>query len=304
MNATITESDSAADTWFRSAFEHGAIGSAVTTRDGRFLCVNDALARLTGRSSAQLLSEHISDLISPDSSSAAESALRELVSGRCNVLEVESLYSRPDGTNAWLKVAVTVAGSDGECAGSPCLVVHAQDLTDQRESERKLAALALRDPLTGLPNRLMFDRRISALLKQASEPDLAASMFIDLDGFKLVNDTYGHAVGDQLLIAAGRRLLAQTRPADTVARFGGDEFTVLCEQTNALQAGAIAERIIESMGKPFAIGELQLRVTASIGIAVGAASAVTLTSMLRKADAAMYTAKARGGGRYEFFGEQ
>jgi len=159
-------------------------------------------------------------------------------------------------------------------------------------AESALAALALRDPLTGLPNRrLLMERLEHALTRSVREVEVSL-LFVDIDNFKLINDTDGHEVGDEVLVEIGERLSAVARSHDTVARFGGDEFVVLCEDASLDDADAIASRIAEALREPIA-GRV---ITASIGVAA-ASQASTAAHVLQKADSAMYRAKAGGRNR-------
>jgi chemotaxis family two-component system sensor kinase Cph1 len=162
-----------------------------------------------------------------------------------------------------------------------------------RRAESKLAALALHDPLTGLANRrLLTDRLEHALTKYARGEELAL-LFIDLDRFKVVNDTYGHDVGDALIIHAAGQILAATRSEDTVARLGGDEFVVLCEGTTGEEADVISRRLIDAISEPLTTGGTTLSITASIGVTAANLS-FSATDLIRQADTAMYRAKQRG----------
>jgi diguanylate cyclase (GGDEF)-like protein len=171
------------------------------------------------------------------------------------------------------------------------------------EMAAALAHQALHDPLTGLPNRaLLLDRLAQAAARAGRDPAPLALLFLDLDEFKLVNDTLGHRAGDDLLKGVANRLVAVVRPGDTVARFGGDEFVVLCENMpGEAQAVDLAERIADVLGRPVTIFGRELRVTASIGIVLADAGLVTADDLLRYADIAMYQAKEQGRNRFAVF---
>jgi diguanylate cyclase len=173
------------------------------------------------------------------------------------------------------------------------------------DSELALAHQASHDPLTGLPNRVLFlDRLDHALARARRSRGKLAVLFLDLDDFKLVNDTRGHEAGDLLLIALTPRLAAALRPGDTVARFGGDEFVVLCEELEDDDGAlAIAKRIADACARPVTIGDDEHVVTVSAGVVIVDAGAATPSNVLRDADAAMYRAKANGKGRVEVFDE-
>jgi diguanylate cyclase (GGDEF)-like protein len=164
----------------------------------------------------------------------------------------------------------------------------------------KLRDDALHDALTSLPNRTLFVERLEHALLRSQRSGLApAILFLDLDGFKRVNDLYGHAVGDELLIAAGRRIAALLRPSDTVARLSGDEFVVLCEDLQSAEAlDAIAGRIGAGLASEFMLSTKKVAITASIGTAMAVTGGASIDRLLEDADAAMYTAKRKGGARH------
>jgi diguanylate cyclase (GGDEF)-like protein len=167
-----------------------------------------------------------------------------------------------------------------------------------RDSEAKLSQQALHDPLTRLPNRTLLLDRLRVALAERGDPQIAV-LFVDLDGFKVVNDTLGHQSGDALLVEAAERIKGVLRVGDTAARLGGDEFAIICKAPSPLAAGVrVAKRLILALAAPFAIADRDAFVTASIGIAAHGGSPEDL---LRDADAAMYCAKASGGGQYAVF---
>ncbi|HXY93336.1 MAG TPA: EAL domain-containing protein [Acidimicrobiia bacterium] len=174
---------------------------------------------------------------------------------------------------------------------------------DRAAHTRQLGHLALHDTLTGLPNRALAVERLESALDRAWDgTSKVAVLFLDLDRFKVVNDGLGHDTGDELLVAVGRRLAATVRRSDTVARFGGDEFVVICEDLYDIeQAEELADRAIGALGAPFALDHAEVVVSASIGIAVTGRGPDRAERLLRDADAAMYRAKSRGGARYELF---
>jgi diguanylate cyclase (GGDEF)-like protein len=174
---------------------------------------------------------------------------------------------------------------------------------DRAAHTQLLGHLALHDTLTALPNRALAVERLDAALGRLGDGRaLVAVLFFDLDRFKIVNDGFGHDTGDELLVAVGRRLAASVRRGDTVARFGGDEFVVICEHlTEESQVEEVAERAIWALNQPFSLEHAEVVVTASLGIAITRRASDRSASLLRDADAAMYRAKSRGGARFELF---
>jgi diguanylate cyclase (GGDEF)-like protein/PAS domain S-box-containing protein len=184
------------------------------------------------------------------------------------------------------------------------LAAHLADIAIERtHAQAQLAHQAAHDALTGLPNRVFFlDRIALALARTQRSRSSVAVLFLDLDRFKFINDSLGHDAGDRLLVALGKRLQEVVRPGDTVARFGGDEFTILCEGiADEAHALAIAERVGQVVTAPFPLGDAEVFVTMSIGIALASGTRVRPESLVENADAAMYRAKARGGSRREVF---
>jgi diguanylate cyclase (GGDEF)-like protein len=181
-------------------------------------------------------------------------------------------------------------------------VISYTDITTRKRAETQLAHQALHDPLTGLPNRTLFVDRLSlALARLERRSTTVAVLFLDLDRFKEVNDSLGHEVGDQLIIAMAGRLRGVLRPGDTAARFGGDEFTVLCEEiAEPGDATAIADRILAAVAKPFQLEDAEVALSTSVGIAVAGANSRP-EQLVRDADAAMYQAKQQGKARWVLF---
>ncbi len=196
-----------------------------------------------------------------------------------------------------------IVGADGRVAR---MVGTTQDVTEQRAAERLLEHQALHDPLTGLPNRALFIDRLQHALTRARRPGSSLAVyFCDVDDFKDVNDSLGHDAGDELLVALPPRLREGLRAGDTVARFGGDEFVILCEDlASEAEAIRIAERIAEAFGLPFELDGRPHHLSVSVGVVFVKAGEASATEVLRDADAAMYRAKGGGKGRFELFDAQ
>jgi len=181
-------------------------------------------------------------------------------------------------------------------------LVNAQARIDASEAVARLGDLHLHDPLTGLPNRILFEERLEQAIARARRSHLVtAVLFADLDGFKAVNDHYGHHVGDELLCAVATRLASALRPGDTVARLGGDEFVVVCEDLHEeAEAVRVAERLTTALAAPFELsGGQRVTATASVGLAFSGSGTDTTRALLRDADFAMYQAKRQGGGHHQ-----
>jgi diguanylate cyclase (GGDEF)-like protein/PAS domain S-box-containing protein len=230
-------------------------------------------------------------------------AIEAHLEGRTPHLQSEHRMRHADGAWRWVMTrGLAIRGPDGiptRMAGS------LSDVTDRRIAQLRLQHDALHDTLTGLPNRTLFTDRVSQILHRSLRDPASgcAVLFIDIDRFKLVNDSLSHAVGDHLLIALAGRVAVALRPGDTVARLGGDEFTVLLEDiTDAADAQVVAERTLDSLSEAFEIDGNELFVTASIGIAISTPG-LTPSDLMRNADIAMYDAKRRGRSRCSVFDE-
>ena len=208
-----------------------------------------------------------------------------------------------DGTIRWIRargrLEVDAAGRPERLHGT------AQDITDQRTAEEALVHQAFHDPLSGLPNRLLFRDRLSQALKRLSrEPSTVGVIYVDIDRFKVINDSLGHPVGDQLLLATATRLAALVRPGDTLARIGGDEFVVLCEGLSGeAEAIFVADRFCAAMIEPLAWDGGELVISVSAGVAVATSTLVSPDSLLRDADVAMHRAKSEGRARSAMFAQ-
>jgi diguanylate cyclase (GGDEF) domain len=192
----------------------------------------------------------------------------------------------------------------GDATPSTAVAIFLRNVTNRAMAEEALRAAqhrALHDPLTGLPNRvLLLDRLGQACARMRRSSGRLLVMFVDLDGLKVVNDTWGHATGDELLVQVGRRLDQALRPDDTVARLGGDEFVVVCPDIADRQISRdLPNRLLEALARPIALDRVTIRVTASIGV-VDAGDEADPADLLRRADSAMYRAKREGGNRIAF----
>lgn len=204
----------------------------------------------------------------------------------------------PDGTIRWLReTGNVIKDENGETLKMMGVV---RDITEEREEADQIRELAFNDPLTRLPNRIIFEDRLSKAIERAKRHQTRiAVVFIDLDGFKSINDELGHAAGDRILINTGQRLTNAVRAADTVARIGGDEFMVILEELETgAEVHAIADKILGAVSAPLETRERTYRVGASLGIAIYPEHARTLDTLIHAADKAMYAAKAKGTNLY------
>jgi diguanylate cyclase (GGDEF)-like protein/PAS domain S-box-containing protein len=288
---------------FRSAFDDAAIGMAIVSPEGRWQRANRALAELTGYPQDRLVGMGFGDITHPDDLPKDINALQEMVEGVRDSFQTENRYFHADGHVIWISLNVTIVrDSDGRPA---YLLSQMQDISERKESEARLAHRASHDELTGLPNRgVLEDRMVLGLNRQRRERKPMALLYLDLDGFKRVNDTHGHDAGDYLLVAVAKRLTALVRPTDVVSRLGGDEFAILCEGMNEQGATQLAKRIVEVVPKPIEVQGRSLTVTPSVGIALSRDPGIKPGALLAEGDMAMYFAKEENRSGYAFYEDQ
>jgi diguanylate cyclase (GGDEF)-like protein/PAS domain S-box-containing protein len=285
-----------ADRTYRNFVEGMSDGAATVSAGGIVLYANQALADLVGSTCSRIVGKPILGLLADSSRSrVAEVLAPDSPSG-----SVEAVLTTTEGHLVPVLIGASALMVEGDHL--TCLTV--TDLTSERQAEAALAHSAQHDALTGLPNRtLLTDRVQHALERRASGPGLLALMFCDVDGFKNVNDAYGHQVGDGVLHAIAQRLTDAVRPEDTVARIGGDEFVVLCEDLADMDAAAmVAARLSSAVGLPIPTSIGVVEATVSIGVAVaGHGEEASSDTLLRDADEAMYKAKRQGPNVIELF---
>ncbi|HEV2883320.1 MAG TPA: EAL domain-containing protein [Pyrinomonadaceae bacterium] len=288
---------------FRVAFDFAAIGMALVLPNGRWHRVNRSLCEILGYSDVELLAKDFHFFIHPEDWAVSRAKLSDLLDGRFQSYQVETRCIHKDGHVVWVLWSVSQAVVDN----STHLIFQIQNINDRKAAEERLLHDAFHDALTGLPNRaLMRDHLKLAIARNKRRANSKfAVLFLDLDRFKVVNDSLGHIVGDQLLVGIARRLEACLRPGDTVARVGGDEFTILLEDlTGEDEAVAVAERIHQELKMPFNLGGRDVFTTVSIGIAPGSVAYGQPDEILRDADTAMYRSKSLGRARHEMFDEE
>ncbi|MEN9645292.1 MAG: hypothetical protein RL238_1961 [Actinomycetota bacterium] len=283
---------------FRLAFHNAPTGMAlISVHDGVLIDVNDSLVDMLGRTRYELIGSEIDDISHPQERGRNQELLLQAVRHRQEGYRTEQRFLRGDGATVWARTWVSVMDDEGDSLA----IAHIEDITEQRHTAERMEWAATHDGLTGLPNRFRFLDRLGAYIEQA-EPGSIAVLFIDLDNFKVINDSLGHDAGDQLLRAMSERLRTVVRDRDLLGRFGGDEFIVMLRDVNGnYDPFEVAERLREEIAKPVLVDGAELFVTASIGITISDREGVTTGDMLRDADAAMYRAKARGRDCVEVF---
>jgi len=287
---------------YRSLFEHATEGIFQTTPEGRYLNANPALARIYGHDSPDTLIEHLHDIprqlyVSPE----RRAEFVRLMQEHGVVRNFESQVYQLDGSVIWISEnARAVKNTDGSVQFFEGTVV---DITERKQHEAELEHQASHDSLTGLPNRsLLRDRIDQAIVKARRHDRRVAVVFVDLDHFKLINDSLGHHVGDRLLLEVAARLTSCIRSHDSVARQGGDEFVlVLTEQHDENEILAVIRRLLETISQPWVNDGQEYGLSCSIGISCYPQDGDDPDALLRSADAAMYKAKESGRSTYHFY---
>lgn len=287
---------------FRSAFNYAPIGIALVSSEGKWLKVNHALQKILGYEEIEFLATDFQTMVSQEDLGTALVKIHELISGTIPNFQMEQRYKHKSGRI--VQTLWSVSAASDSTTERPNLIFQIQDITDRKLAEEKLQREAKHDALTDLPNRAYFMTRLEEALENVrkSPSHKLSVLFIDLDRFKVVNDSLGHLVGDQLLIGIADRLRDCMRPGDIVARLGGDEFTILVEGRHKVEeVGHIAERIQKKFAEPFNLAGQEIYSSASIGILHASDSHRTAEDLMRDADTAMYQAKHSGKACYRVF---
>lgn len=285
---------------YASVFEHSGEAMLICNSEGRILAVNPAFSDMSGHAAEEILGADPRSMSAEPSDSPLYDEIRTALRSN-GFWQGEMRNRRKDGGvyPNWMSVSA-VRDTDGTVRN---YIISYLDITERKAAEERVAHLAHHDMLTGLLNRLSLTNRLEQALATARrEEHRLAVLFIDMDRFKAVNDTLGHAAGDKLLVDVAQRLGEIVRGSDIVARLGGDEFVVvLTEVEGAAAVARVAEKILQSLGKPYAIGGNEVHSTPSIGVAFFPTDGTDSTTLMKNTDTAMYHAKGKGRNNVQFF---
>ncbi|MEV1328951.1 EAL domain-containing protein [Micromonospora costi] len=286
---------------FRAVFTGAAIGIGVAGVDGQIIEVNQSFADMLGYAAEELRGVNVSSLFHADDAAGMWELYQELIEGRHDPVRVEKRYHRKDGTSLWTDLAVSlVRHADGRPRFTVAMI---EDITERYELQQRLRFQALHDPLTGLPNRTLFFETLGRVLDTAGPGQRVGVCFLDLDGFKAINDSLGHDLGDRLLVVIARRLADSVADhGHLVARMGGDEFVILVDGGDGLDdAVSVAKTALAAVATPVPVGGQQLTVSASVGIVECPAGETSASELMKAADTTLYWAKGEGRGRWAVY---
>ena len=286
---------------FELAFEENMSPMIVADAQDRIIAANRAFCQMVGHSLDDLVGHDSTLFTHPDDLGITEATHQRLRDGSEGQVRYVKRYFHADGHVLWAEVSRSAArGADGQLL---YYVISERDITEERALSAQLAHRALHDPLTGTANRALFDDRLAqAHARTLRQHEWGAVLLLDLDDFKGVNDTYGHLVGDQLLIAVARRLESVARASDTLSRFGGDEFLYLAVPlASPEEAESIAARLVASLTRPLTLGDIEIVQGASVGVSVWNQTRLDPHSLVQEADTALYQAKVHQRGRAVLF---
>lgn len=290
-----------AEQHFRLAFEDNMAPMVFTDLQDCIIAANDAFCHMIGRTRDELIGFDSKPFTYPDDVGITEASHERFLHDEIRQTRYVKRYLHKDGRMIIAEVSKSPARD--KLGNTAYFIISERDITEERLLTAQLSHQALHDPLTGLANRTLFDDRLSQThLRIMRQGGHGALLLLDLDDFKGVNDTYGHMIGDQLLIEVARRLESVSRATDTLCRFGGDEFLYLAEGISGPEeAELIAERFLRVLDTPFVIATLSLEQRASLGVVVWDATSTEVSNVVRDADVALYEAKRLGKGRHYIY---
>lgn len=297
INNTILEES---ESRFRSAFDSAAIGMAIVSLEGKWLKVNQSVCQILGYTEEELLKIDFQTVTYPEDLEVDLNYVRQLLAGEINFYHMEKRYIKKNGDVIWILLSGSLIRNS---ENKPLyFIAQIQNIDAQKNAEQELKYIAYHDVLTGLANRKQLDASFALALSFAKRhQNQIAVFFMDLDHFKEINDTFGHDIGDILLIEVGARLKTIIRSTDILIRQGGDEFIiVLTELNEASQIFEVAKKILAIIAKPITIPPHQISITGSIGISTYPKDGQDLNILIKQADRALYIVKSEGRNNFSF----
>jgi diguanylate cyclase (GGDEF)-like protein/PAS domain S-box-containing protein len=289
----------ASEARLRAMFTQAAVGIGIGDLEGNITEANPALLRMFGYTLEELTSLNVRSMVHPGDAASIRKVYEELVRGERDHFRMEKRFHRSDGEEIWTHLTVSLVRDE---TGAPAYqVAVVEDVSERRRLQARLEYQAYHDPLTGLPNRAMVSDRLARVFAEPTADRRVGLCYLDLDGFKVINDSLGHDVGDQLLIAVASRLTSCCGPEQLVARMGGDEFVIIVEDSTQEDVIALADEVLAKVARPIPIDDHKLTVTASIGIVERPVADTNHADLIRAVDITLYRAKARGKARYAMF---
>ena len=287
----------------RDILEFAPIGMIIAHPDGQIDFANGVLCDFLGYPKEELEQMNLNDIIHPDDRDLLAENMKELLDGDKHNNAREARYLTKDNQAIWGRMTLSM---HEDSSGKKFFINPVEDITERKKNEEKIRQLAFYDSLTGLCNRYSFIAQIEQVISQSRrDQSKFALLFIDLDRFKIVNDTFGHKVGDYLLVQVAESLRACIRESDVAARLGGDEFVVLISGLpHNGNAAMVAQKIIQSISRSYFMEEHSFYTSPSIGISLYPDDGQDVTTLMKCADAAMYQAKSEGGNNFKFFNAQ
>lgn len=281
-----------------------ASGIANIDTEGYLIDFNKQLCNMLGYSRQELLGKHVNDISHPEDVEIVASKRAGIKDGNKDILKTEKRYRKKDGTPIWVSLSIA---SKHDTAGKHLYdIVVLEDITSRKEAEEKARYLATHDEMTSLPNRMLFGQFLSYAIESCNRYDRQfAVIFIDLDRFKIINDSMGHDAGDELICKMGERFRQCVRASDLVARLGGDEFVILMQGFKEIShVETVAQNVLAQAAKPVVIMNTECTISASVGISLYPQDATNEKELIKNADMAMYKAKEKGKNNFQFYTQE
>lgn len=287
---------------FHGAFQDAPIGMMLVDLEWKITRVNRSICDMLGYTEAELLTRTFQEITHPEDIGTDLDLVRQMIAGDINDYRLEKRYFHKDGHVIWMLLSASLLKDQNRIPAH--FIFHIQDISEYKKIQKQISEYAYQDPLTNLPNRRLLQDRLNLALTHARRYKRHMGiMFLDIDHFKAVNDTHGHAFGDELIKAVANRLSDCVRSADTVCRLGGDEFViVISEIANQHDISVVAHKILKSTSKPIVIEGIEAQVTMSVGAVIyNADSDDNVDTLMKKADQALYEMKREGRNGFRIY---